>query len=434
MLAALGVALAVTASSGAASSRLGVVTVSVGPAGARSEALAVDVASDGKIVAGGDAGFTSFDLALARLTRGGAVDAKFGSQGRVTTALGDLSAATSIVIQADRKVLVAGTSTSRTGGSKPVLVRYLPDGSLDQNFGNGGVVRGAGAVVALQPDGKIVTARSTEVVRLKPDGSPDASFGPAPMPLGAVATLVLFPDGRIVAAGAECSDSCRFELVRFMPTGAVDPSFASAGVGGYPTALAAAPDGGVVVAGVSGGAVGTARLWRFGPEGSADSGFGDAPVAGAAVAIQPDGKVVVAGSSAQKVALVRYRSDGSLDPSFGRNGVVTTDGGYASALALQPDGRIVVAGTTAASPSQFLVARYTAKGALDRTFGPGCTVPRAVGLTLAKARARIRAAGCRVGGVSTRRSIRPRGRVLAQSPKAGTRVEVGTRVRLVVTR
>ena len=434
MLAALGVALAVTTSAGATSGRLGLVTVSVGPAGARSEALAVAVASDGRIVAAGDAGSLSFDVALIRLRRNGVLEPGFGSQGKVTTTLGDLSAATSVALQPDGKILAAGTSTSRTGGSTPVLVRYLPDGSLDQSFGSGGIVTGAGAVVALQPDGRIVTAHSSEIVRLEPNGSPDATFGAAPVPVGSVSKLVLLPDGKIVAAGAECADFCQFQLVRFTPNGAVDPTFSSPVAGGYPTGLATAPDGAVMVAGVSGGAVGTPHLWRFRSDGSADPAFGDTPIAAAAVGVQGDGKIVVAGSAAQDVALARYRANGSLDASFGRNGIVTTAGGHASALALQPDGRIVVAGATSASPSAFLVARYTAKGVLDRTFGPGCTVPRVLGMPLAKARVRITGAGCRVGTVVRRRSARPAGRVLAQTPKAGTRVEFRARVRLVVSR
>jgi uncharacterized delta-60 repeat protein len=434
MLAALGVALAVTASAGATSGRLGLVTVSVGPAGARSEALAVAASSDGKIVAAGDAGSLSFDFALVRLTRNGAVDATFGLNGNVMTELGDLSSVASVVLQPDGKILAAGTSTSRTGGSTPVLVRYLPNGSLDASFGNGGIVTGSGAVVALQADGRIVTAQSSKLVRLLQDGSPDATFGPAPLPVGAAAKLAVLPDGKIVAAGAACSDTCQFQLVRFTSNGAVDPTFSNPVAGGYPTGLAAASDGSVIVAGVSGGAVGTPHLWRFRSDGSADPAFGDTPVAPAAVAVQKDGRIVVAGAAAQNVALARYRPNGSLDASFGRKGIVMTAGGHASALELQPDGRVVVAGATAASPSQFLVARYTTKGVLDRTFGPGCTVPKAIGLALGRARTRIKAAGCRTGTIARKPSKQAPGRVISQSPKPGTRVELGTRVRLVVSR
>ncbi|MFL5941869.1 MAG: PASTA domain-containing protein [Gaiellaceae bacterium] len=89
-----------------------------------------------------------------------------------------------------------------------------------------------------------------------------------------------------------------------------------------------------------------------------------------AVAVQPDGKIVVAGSS--PFALARYLPDGSLDPSFGAGGHVETDAGAGSvrALALQPDGKIVVAGSSPyGSPNRFTLARYDSSGSLDTTFG-----------------------------------------------------------------
>jgi uncharacterized delta-60 repeat protein len=434
MLAALGVALVVAASAGAASSRLGVVTVAVGPAGARSEALALGLGPDGKIVAGGDAGSTSFALALVRLRRNGDLDPDFGARGRVTTALGDLAAVTSVAVQNDGRILAAGTSTSRGGEPKPVLVRYLPDGSLDRGFGSAGVVTGAGGTLALQPDGRIVTTRSTELVRLKSDGSPDPTFGPSPLPFGTASAIALLPDGKIVAAGTECLNFCRFAVTRFTSTGAVEADFSNPSLDGLPTALALAPDGAIVLVGVSGGVLGTPHVWRIRPDGSVDPVFGDAAIAAGAVAVQPDGKIVLAGSAGQKLALARYRSNGSLDPSFGARGIATTDGGHAAAIAIQPDGRIVGAGATSATPPTLLVARYTSGGRLDRTFGPGCTVPRLIGLPLAKAKARVGAAGCRTGAVVRRSSSAPRGRVIAQTPKVGTRVELGARIRLVVSR
>jgi len=91
-----------------------------------------------------------------------------------------------------------------------------------------------------------------------------------------------------------------------------------------------------------------------------------------AVALQPDGKIVVAGSSSDGgFALARYHPDGSLDSSFGTEGVVLTDvGGEARALVLQADGKIVVAGSGAGSSNaDFALARYNANGSLDDTFG-----------------------------------------------------------------
>ncbi len=87
-----------------------------------------------------------------------------------------------------------------------------------------------------------------------------------------------------------------------------------------------------------------------------------------AVAQQPDGKIVVAGTSDDDFALVRYETDGSLDTSFSDDGQVITDLGgseWGNAVAIQPDGKIVVAG---ASNQSFALARYNPDGSLDTSF------------------------------------------------------------------
>ncbi len=90
-----------------------------------------------------------------------------------------------------------------------------------------------------------------------------------------------------------------------------------------------------------------------------------------AVAIQADGKIVVAGEAAGDFAVMRYhRANGSLDSSFGGDGIVTTDFGTSSdvarAIAIQADGRIVVAGFS--GNNTVAIARYNANGTLDTTF------------------------------------------------------------------
>ena len=98
-----------------------------------------------------------------------------------------------------------------------------------------------------------------------------------------------------------------------------------------------------------------------------------------ALTVQPDGKLVVAGSYAtDEVALfllMRYQPDGSLDPSFGAGGVVLSDFGGAEypiyALAVQPDGRLVVSSSVPSSGSTFTLVRYLPDGSLDSTFGRG---------------------------------------------------------------
>jgi uncharacterized delta-60 repeat protein len=110
--------------------------------------------------------------------------------------------------------------------------------------------------------------------------------------------------------------------------------------------------------------------------GSLDPSFGRGGVVpqspSSAIAVQPDGKIVVAAGSSAGFVLARYLPDGSLDPSFGTGGQVETDVGAGpfGALALQPDGKIVVAGgSTYGSTNQFTLARFDSNGSLDTSFG-----------------------------------------------------------------
>jgi uncharacterized delta-60 repeat protein len=94
-----------------------------------------------------------------------------------------------------------------------------------------------------------------------------------------------------------------------------------------------------------------------------------------AVALQPDGQIVVGGSASDRrveVALARYHPDGSLDATFGGSGVVRGQPSRlaeAGAVAIRPDGKIVVAGTSDRRVADFALARYRPDGRLDRTFG-----------------------------------------------------------------
>src|SRR5439155_10672104 len=129
-------------------------------------------------------------------------------------------------------------------------------------------------------------------------------------------------------------------------------------------------------------------LARYNADGSVDLTFGSGgrvvtdfggDDAAFALAVQPDGKIVVAGVStgggSMDFALARYDSDGALDATFGSGGRVVTDlGGQdeAFALVVQPDGRLVAAGASTAAGNldlDFALARYNTVGTLDATFG-----------------------------------------------------------------
>jgi uncharacterized delta-60 repeat protein len=275
----------------------------------------------------------------------GDLDPSFGEGGKVTTDVGPGSEmAAAIAIQADGKIVVAGR-----GGpfSDFVLARYNTDGNLDPSFGIGGQVttdfggnNDAASGVAIQADGKIVAAGSAApessccqfaLARYNTDGSLDPSFGTG----GQVTTdfggldeasgVAIQADGKIVVAGRG-GPSSDFALARYNADGTLDPSF---GTGGQVTT-------------------------DFG-------GFGDAANG---VAIQTDGKIVAAGTG---FALARYNTDGSLDPSFGTGGQVTTRGGDdAFGIAIQSDGKIVAAGFISFDFNQdFALARYNVDGSLD---------------------------------------------------------------------
>lgn len=150
--------------------------------------------------------------------------------------------------------------------------------------------------------------------------------------------------------------------------------------GGDGRALALQPDGKIVV----GGQVGSTRfdfaLMRFNADGSVDSSFdGDGIVrtdfgdyeAVEGLALQPDGKIVAVGASGARFALARYFPNGGLDTSFDGNGRVITPGGGAADVRLQPgDGRIVVAGSNGPG-GDVAVLRYNPDGSLDTGFGTG---------------------------------------------------------------
>ena len=208
--------------------------------------------------------------------------------------------------------------------------------------------------------------------------------------------LALQPDGKIVVAG-QIFYQAKFALARYKPDGSLDPTFAGNGKQTFPVGIASGevrcvqPDGKIVVAGYSSDDTGSAvALARLKSNGLPDPGFGTDGItttaigsnaAAEALVLQPDGKIVVAGSSAvgggfTRATLVRYGVGGALDADFGSGGVATLAGSPnnadAHALALQPDGKIVVAGND--SGRGLLLARYTSNGALDQGFGSGGSV------------------------------------------------------------
>ena len=404
--------------------------------GKRSSDAASGVAtqSDGKIVAvgGSDASGTA-DFAIARYDSKGALDARFGKHGKVTTNFpGRFSHAAGVAQQSDGKIVVAGGD-----GGDFALARYNPDGTLDSGFGSGGRVTtdfsGAprrvdeAAGVAIQNDGKIVAAGTAgrcgfeeacatdsdfALARYNPDGTLDSGFGSGGKvtfnfdrgSFDEATAVALQAGGKIVVAGNAAGGG--FALVRYNPDGSLDRRFGKhgkvttdLGFDDFASALAIQNDGRIVAVGSVFGDEGSdfavARYTRdgrpdptFGTGGSVVTDFfGEDHARG--VTIQSDGRIIAAGDKNSVVfALARYNPDGTLDSDFGFEGRVLTsiseDEDFASAVAVQSDGKIVAAGTSgvcsgfiglecSGDPSgvDFGIARYNPDGSLDQTFGGG---------------------------------------------------------------
>ncbi|MGE5249728.1 MAG: delta-60 repeat domain-containing protein [Bacteroidota bacterium] len=364
--------------------------------GANDFGNALALQPNGKIlVAGKSFSGSSDDFALARFSATGALDASFDGDGRLTTAFGSgPDEAYAMALQPDGRIVVAGSTYAGSQNRFDfALARYESDGRLDQSFGiNGKITTDLGGDdkaygVGVQTDGRIIAAGySTKndadfaLVRYDSQGNPDVSFGRN----GRVVTdlggddgayaLVIQPDGRILAAGeTTASGSLDFALVRYAVDGNPDATFDGDGMvatsfgpgDDYGRALALQGDGKIVVAGAASiaGSVDFA-LARYNLNGSPDAGFsGDGKVTtsfgagddiGRAVLLQPDGKIIAAGSAFngtnKDFAVARYLANGSPDMNFHFEGNVTaTFGGNddtGSAAALQPDAKIIVAGTT----------------------------------------------------------------------------------------
>ncbi len=349
---------------------------------------------DGKIVVGAistivGAGFVQF--AVVRYLPDGNLDPAFGVNGVVLTRFGDdiNALAHAIAVQPDGKIIAAGyTVDNSTSTHSFAIARYLPDGTLDTSFSEDGklTLGGLRAIedIVLQQDGKIVAVGTGGLARFNADGSLDPTFGVNGQALVAdfeQRAGALQPDGRIVTAGQYTNSDPfdrGFALARYLPDGSLDPTFGTGGrvntsVGGDGSvgALTLQSDGRIIAAGdsVSPETGVNFTLLRYLPDGSLDPTFdGDGvvtthigTVSGASgVALQADGEIVVSGRS----GLARYLPDGSLDTTFGGgDGFVVDFGG--SGLAIQPDGRLVVGGAFSPSGQEggfdITVARYLAE-------------------------------------------------------------------------
>jgi uncharacterized delta-60 repeat protein len=320
----------------------GIVSLSLGIGNDSAKAMAVQ--ADGKIIVAGTStstGGSTSNIVIERFNNDGTPDETFGTKGLVNLDL-DTPLSTSsddakaVAIQADGKIVVAGNSTPTGGSSNVVLARLDKNGKLDATFGADGNADGT------------------------PDGVVQVSFGNGD---DAVDAIAIQQDGKIVVAGDTTSNtggSQNMMVARLNIDGTPDKTF-----------------------GADSGADGT-------PDGVVSISLGDGNDEAKAVAIQADGRIVIAGNTVgadntSNIVVARLNSDGTLDTTnFGVGNADNTPNGVvavslsngddkAKAVALQADGKILVGGVTVAADksSNVAVARLNSDGTLDASFGAG---------------------------------------------------------------
>jgi uncharacterized delta-60 repeat protein len=355
-------------------------------------------------------------LAVVSSVRGGVLDPTFGNAGVVSTDVGGWDTVTDVRLQSDGRILVAGT-IDWNGTRNPFLERYGADGTLDPEFGSGGLVipgryTQPAPRIAVQADAKILLATRSDdapagllVLRFNADGTPDPGFGTGgaalipSMVVSSIAGIGVDGDGKVIV-GARLSLSAgeAVGIGRFTSDGTPDATFGDGGLltveQGYswlPLAFALDPAGRCVIGGYAslpGRFFTDAFVARFSPDGALDPTFGSGGIAFVqqpdngtevqAMAIQPDGRVVAGGRAwgpayyASRWLLARFGDDGLPDETFGSAGTVEFDPSTGHDVILGIDitaAGIHVAGQTETLAVGLPVARFDSGGAFDTGFG-----------------------------------------------------------------
>lgn len=352
---------------------------------------------DGKLIACGD--FATLNGSYSRHV------ARLNTDGTVDTAFGHSSGPDSwVMVTADGgggKTLIGGHFTSVSGVKRGSLARLNGDGTLDSSFGNGlAGADGDVSAIVRQADGKVLvggyftkmngTTRST-IARVNADGTLDSGFVAGTITsgygFGVINTMAVQPDGKILIGGffESVGGIPRGRIARLNGDGTLDPTFGGglAGANSYVYAIAVQPDGKVLIGGDFNEINGTprGRLARLNSDGSLDGSFGgagtDQKIYG--LTLQADGKVLIGGdfgtvNGTARGGIARVNSDGTLDPGFG-SGLSGIDGysEFANAIAVQTDGKVVVGGlfTTINGVPRGGLARLHSDGSLDSSFGDG---------------------------------------------------------------
>jgi uncharacterized delta-60 repeat protein len=370
------------------------------PGASFTNALDMAIQPDGKILVAGSAEFSSGtqDFALARFNANGSPDTSFGTDGVVLTSFSAPDAEANRIFLDGNQILVVGDANGNFA-----LARYNANGSLDTTFGNGGtqtLALGSDDAkafgVAVEPDGTIVldgqSGGQQVLTGFNPDGSLDTAFGTNGTTLtnapGFVPSIDPTTDGTgdtldgsggvrilhdgdllVVSNEADTDGSGRVDFTYYHPDGTLLAFDRGADQDSAPDVVGFAFSGHGKILTFS--SDGTDTLQRYNPDASLDTTFGADGTAvssldwGADGAIEPNGQIVVAGAASvgenEGVAVARYNPDGSIDSTFGTDGIVVSpSAGYAgAAAAVDTNGNIVAVGSDFGSTDATLTAvRY----------------------------------------------------------------------------
>ena len=365
--------------------------------------------SNGQILAL-NSDWSSGVITLARFNTNGSLDTSFGVNGQNTVLNNNsdvYASASAIVLQSDGKILVTG-ETIGVSGEHLILARFNANGSLDTSFGNQGMVvtdiGQSGGDIVQQQDGKIIIPFALSysnsdwgLVRFNSNGSIDTSFGiNGIVDIGFWSNSVsIQSNGMIVVGGESTISQGLFTVARYTTNGVIDTSFGTQGktvvdFGGTSNGadhIYIQSDGKIIAAGnTQTQSVSEFAIARLNSNGSLDSSFGlsgkvitDFNGDGAVgdIAVDSAGRIIALGGSNNDSGgdfyLARYSASGALDYSFGNQGKVITDFGYVgespTSITIQSNGKILVSGSAWDAGSTIEIARYNSDGSLDSSFG-----------------------------------------------------------------
>jgi uncharacterized delta-60 repeat protein len=355
--------------------------------GASGTIHALQILGDGRISIVGEFGGFNGQIrnGVARLLPSGALDASLDPGAGPSSYYNYGVRLRTLLVQSDGHTVVGGTFDTWNDRARGSLTRINGDGSHDLTFNPGRGTNSQVSVVSLQPDGKILIGgwfRSyndnpiPQLARLNLDGSFDATFAPfGPLGITDVNALAIQPDGKVLVNGSFVAQGVGYTnvlLKRLNADGSQDNTFIESTANGRTVfAIALQPDGKILV----GGAFSGPR--RFNSDGSLDSSFlfinNFANGHVRAMVLQPDGKILVGGDFTQygnvaRNKLARLNADGTLDLGF--NPIGPNAGAVVHAIALQADGKVLVGGTFSSFGGLAMggVARLFADGTHDTSF------------------------------------------------------------------